>query len=406
MELTNHQRICMGLEEADPKWDRVDMGRGVVLYFDGDTARKRIEDTEEWYFEVSLRVQTAENRTLILPKTSRGKPRKLTISAIQQAPVEGMYVAWDHGGAFRIGLAHPDDIFYHSRVAGLPALDKDGFWAQARKWEAETGEGELQDVRKFMQKPRKRFSFREGDYFRFRLDRHSFGYCQILMDTARRRKDGMASYGGSFINNLLIVRVMHIVTPERNVPVETLAALGALPSEQVIPYRFANGSMEFVGHGAVPENPDYPILYTRSKDWRDLNRVIFQYGDIRVEYQKPFTLPPHREEGSKVTPLTAHSGDRVARLIEALHTENFGDGFALNGMVRVEKPVLEACAAAGSNAPYWERASAYTQRDLRSPALREKREAILREIWAVDPKSAEKVFARLMGRFPQTEFRP
>lgn len=46
MELTNEQRRCLGLLEVEPYWERVDMGKGNILYFNGDVIRKWIIDRE------------------------------------------------------------------------------------------------------------------------------------------------------------------------------------------------------------------------------------------------------------------------------------------------------------------------------------------------------------------------
>ena len=45
----------------------------IYFYFDGDIIRKKISLSKNSYYETELNEKTTENRTVILPKTARGK---------------------------------------------------------------------------------------------------------------------------------------------------------------------------------------------------------------------------------------------------------------------------------------------------------------------------------------------
>ena len=75
-ELTNEQRKYLGLIPIEKDWELVKLDykyEDIYFYFDGDIIRKKISLSENPYYETELNEKTSENRTVILPKTARGK---------------------------------------------------------------------------------------------------------------------------------------------------------------------------------------------------------------------------------------------------------------------------------------------------------------------------------------------
>ena len=75
-ELTNEQRKYLGLIPVEEDWELVKLNykyENIYFYFDGDIIRKKISLSENSYYETELNEKTTENRTVILPKTARGK---------------------------------------------------------------------------------------------------------------------------------------------------------------------------------------------------------------------------------------------------------------------------------------------------------------------------------------------
>lgn len=74
----------------------------VILYFDGDIIRKRISiQYSGSYQEDTVYLKTLENRTMIAPKTGKGKPKKLNAVNLQRYNAEGMY--FFYGGYITLG---------------------------------------------------------------------------------------------------------------------------------------------------------------------------------------------------------------------------------------------------------------------------------------------------------------
>ena len=90
-ELNNTHRKYLGLDEVLPHWDRVELNDKCVLYFDGDIVRKKINYEYGDYLETDLYEMTAENRTVLLPRTKRGKRKKLNYSATNSFKSQGVY---------------------------------------------------------------------------------------------------------------------------------------------------------------------------------------------------------------------------------------------------------------------------------------------------------------------------
>ena len=91
--ITNEQRRYLGLEPIGSQWEVTDYinrqnnDEHVYLLFDGDIIRRKISITPSSYQEVQLQVRTAENHTLVLPKTKRRKPKKRFLTGKSITPV-------------------------------------------------------------------------------------------------------------------------------------------------------------------------------------------------------------------------------------------------------------------------------------------------------------------------------
>ena len=103
MELTNEQRKYFGLELVDSSWDRMEIPNNsvhpelssgvVVMYFDGDILRKEISVWNNGGFrESAYKLKTQDNRTMIAPITSRGKPKRLNGVNLQRCKPYGTYM--------------------------------------------------------------------------------------------------------------------------------------------------------------------------------------------------------------------------------------------------------------------------------------------------------------------------
>lgn len=347
MELTNEQRRSMGLEETEPSWERVLFTPGDILYFDGDTIRKWVIDRENYFAEYSYRIKTSQNRTKLCPKTGKGKEKKLSLVNLQRMGNEGVYFSFEKGG-FYLANRTNQRTYYSSATAGLPAMTVEEFAAFLDRWVAETDEEEQARVREFATARRRHCKYREGDFFRFRLDRTHYGYGRILLDVVKRRKEGAKDWN-ILMGRALIVKVYHIVTENPAVPAAQLAKCMACPSQYIMDNRFYYGEYEIIDNAPLEGEHDYPIMYGQSISGRDRDKLMLQIGPLYRE------LPL---AGRGVIPGT---------------WLNNGISFAL----KVAKRMIMECVAAGSNEPYWKRDASFARSDLRNPINRGLLEQVL-----------------------------
>lgn len=350
-ELTNEERRFLGLEETGRDWERVELTETIFLYCQGNVIRKEIWSQDDCYFERSLEVRTDENRTVILPKTERGKAVRLTECNLQRRHGGGVYFKFQSG---EILLANYDTqmTHYESSMDGVEVAGIEGLKQWLERWRQETDQAELERIRAFAKAKRRHVRLREGDFFRFKVGRKEYGYGRILLDVQRLRRE-TAPFWDIVMGKPLVVKVYHVLTERGDLQPEELKTYPACPAQYIFDNRFYYGEYEIVGNLPLEEEElDFPIMYGRSISALDPYKIMLQWGPVYREI-------PHRN-GSLV------SGD----------FRNNAVGWGL----RVDRRLLETCIAAGSNAPYWERDTYEVRRDLRSPANRAALALVLRQM--------------------------
>ncbi len=365
-ELNNSQRACLGLAPVEAHWELMQLTPGpydkdvTFAYAEDNRICKLIRVSEESYQEYAMNETLSEDRKYILPKTAKGKPVKTTAATLSKKTPVGMAFSWARD-YISIYNNSSQQGYYRSSV-DQPALSLKSmpeFLAWLDKWCAETTEDDLADVAAFASRERVHREFREGDFFRFRLDRHRWGYGRILLDFAAMRKKKI-EFWDIFFGKPLVISVYRIMTDRPLDDVEKLAGLPTLPSQFIMDNVFYYGEAEIIGNKPLtPEEEDFPINYGKSKDSRE--KVLYlQCGRLyrKIEGGEPPVFPENRGALS-------------------LFDFSFG-GIGWNIDVRI--PVLEACIREGSNRPFWEQPRwAANQYDLRNPKLKAEREAVFEQ---------------------------
>ena len=121
-ELNNEQRKYLGLELVANNWEKVtfkgDSYRpSSILYFDKNTIRKQVISTELKYSEIQYNEET-ENREFLLPKTKKGKPKKLTSSTLESKTPIGTYFDFGISG-ITIGNLATQNTFYSTHFENI-----------------------------------------------------------------------------------------------------------------------------------------------------------------------------------------------------------------------------------------------------------------------------------------------
>lgn len=343
-ELTNDQRRCFALEQVEPSWEKIELKPSqfdlydIFAYLCGNTLRKIICVGEGLYAEQAYREEVSEDGKYLLPKTAKGKPVPLSAAnALKRTPV-GMALVYSNRCVSVCNCDTQRD-YYRSSYCGLTLSSFSDFEHFVSDWCRETTPENQVDLDAFALLPRVHQKYREGDFFRFRINRTLFGYGRILLDYSAMRKQNIP-FWEIFMGKPICACVYRIATDRKDYTPAELTALSALPSTMVMDNIFYYGECEIIGNLPLqPEEADYPIHYGQS----------ISMGDTALNYQcgKTFlTLPGETELVS-----------------------GFRNG-AIGWQLNVSLPILLDCIRENSNLPYWNQPNYQVNQDLRNPKFR------------------------------------
>ena len=348
-ELTNEQRKYLGLIPVEEHWELVKFDNGIYYYFEDDTIKKEIKVSKNYYHEAELNEKTAENRTMILPKTKRGKIKKFNYTATESFSPFGTYFTFSTDGViianYTTQRTYYSEIFSEKEKISLDNLKK---WLD--KWMKETTEEDLEEIEEFKNAKRKHCKFNEGDFFAFKISRREWCFGRILMDVSKLRKDENfkknKNYGlANLMGKPLIIKVYHKISDNKNIDLKELSKCLALPSQAIMDNIFYYGEAIILGNLPLkPEENDMFISVSESISGIDKNIAYLQYGLIYREI-----------------PLFDYEKLIKELKIGAQTLRREGIGFV------IDTYKLKECIEAKSNSPFWEKYKKHNVPDLKNP---------------------------------------
>ena len=348
-ELTNEQRKYLGLIPVEEHWELVKFDNGIYYYFEDDTIKKEIKVSKNYYHESELNEKTTENRTMILPKTKRGKIKKFNYTATESFSPFGTYFTFSADGViianYTSQRTYYSEIFSEKEKISLDNLKK---WLD--KWMKETTEEDLEEIEEFKNAKRKHCKFNEGDFFAFKISRREWCFGRILMDVSKLRKDENfeknKNYGlAHLMGKPLIIKVYHKISDNKNIDLKELSKYSALPSQPIMDNIFYYGEAVILGNLPLkPEENDMFISVSESISGIDKNIAYLQYGLIYREI-----------------PLSDYEKLIKELKIGAQTLRREGIGFV------IDTYKLKECIEAKSNSPFWEKYKKRNIPDLKNP---------------------------------------
>lgn len=348
-ELTNEQRKYLGLIPVEEHWELVKFDNGIYYYFEDDIIRKEIKVSKNYYHEAELNEKTTENRTMILPKTKRGKIKKFNYTATQSFSPFGTYFTFSTDGViianYTTQRTYYSEIFSEKEKISLDDLKK---WLD--KWMKETTEEDLEEIEEFKNAKRKHCKFNEGDFFAFKISRREWCFGRILLDVSKLRKDENfkknKNYGlANLMGKPLIIKVYHKISDNKNIDLKELSKCLALPSQAIMDNIFYYGEAIILGNLPLkPEENDMFISVSESISGIDKNIAYLQYGLIYREI-----------------PLSDYEKLIKELKIGAQTLRREGIGFV------IDTYKLKECIEAKSNSPFWEKYKKRNVPDLKNP---------------------------------------
>ena len=348
-ELTNEQRKYLGLIPVEEHWELVKFDNGIYYYFEDDTIKKEIKVSKNYYHEAELNEKTAENRTMILPKTKRGKIKKFNYTATESFSPFGTYFTFSADGVI-IANYTSQRTYYSETFTEKEKISLDDLKKWLDKWMKETTEEDLEEIEEFKNAKRKHCKFNEGDFFAFKLSRREWCFGRILMDVSKLRKDENfeknKNYGlAHLMGKPLIIKVYHKISDNKNIDLKELSKCLALPSQAIMDNIFYYGEAIILGNLPLkPEENDMFISVSESISGIDKNIAYLQYGLIYREI-----------------PLSDYEKLIKELKIGAQTLRREGIGFV------IDTYKLKECIEAKSNSPFWEKYKKRNVPDLKNP---------------------------------------
>ena len=348
-ELNNEQRKYLGLIPVEEHWELVKFDNGIYYYFEDDIIRKEIKVSKNYYHESELNVKTSENRTMILPKTKRGKIKKFNYTVTQSFSPFGTYFTFSADGVI-IANYTSQRTYYSETFTEKEKISLDDLKKWLDKWMKETTEEDLEEIEEFKNAKRKHCKFNEGDFFAFKISRREWCFGRILMDVSKLRKDENfeknKNYGlAHLMGKPLIIKVYHKISDNKNIDLKELSECLALPSQPIMDNIFYYGEAIILGNLPLkPEENDMFISVSESISGIDKNIAYLQYGLIYREI--PLSDYEKLIKDLKIGPQT-------------LRRE--GIGFV------IDTYKLKECIEAKSNSPFWEKYKKRNVPDLKNP---------------------------------------
>lgn len=368
-ELTNEQRRYLGLEIVPSSWEKVKINNETFVYFDGNIIRKKISVNEVTYEEIELNEET-ENRTILLPKTIKGKSKKLNFSSLEARNGIGMFFK-ANVTEITIGNYATEKTFYSTEFENIRFLNMQDIKLWIENFTSSVRENEIKDLKKFAKEKRQRINLKKGDFFVYKVDRHNFGFGRLICDIRKLRKEPnfklKKNYGLSQImTQPLVIKVYHIIDNSKNQDLNFLKSLKSLPSQYIMDNRLFYGDFEIIGNLPLEDwEIDFPISYARSISYGDFDTVYLQYGEIYKETKRnnlykyiEIPNPDSKTDWDKCLKFNPYRNESI--------------GYSLN----LEKSMLEQVILENSNQPYWNSKNYNIENDLRNPLNREIKQEI------------------------------
>ena len=374
-ELTNEQREYLGLIPVEEHWELVKFDNGIYYYFEDDTIKKEIKVSKNYYHEAELNVKTAENRTMILPKTKRGKIKKFNYTATQSFSPFGTYFTFSADGVI-IANYTSQRTYYSETFSEKEKISLDDLKKWLDKWMKETTEEDLEEIEEFKNAKRKHCKFNEGDFFAFKLSRREWCFGRILLDVAKLRKDENfeknKNYGlAHLMGKPLIIKVYHKISDNKNIDLKELAECLALPSQPIMDNIFYYGEAIILGNLPLEDHEydDMFISVSESISYIDKDIAYLQYGLIYKEI-----------------PLSDYQKLIKELKVDAQTFRREGIGFV------IDTDNLKECIKAKSNSPCWEKHNKRKVLDLKNPAYIEMKRKVFKAFGLDADKTYEENF--------------
>ena len=349
--LSNEQRKHLGLDPIKDSWERVEFDGDQYrpkswLYFEKDVIKRHVISNDDGYQEYQYSDETRD-RKFLLPKTLKGKEKKLTPSVLESRQPQGVYFFWGKTGVKIASYATQTTFFSEDHKN----IDLENWLAI------------------YISTSSNEDTFKSGDFFAFKLSRREYGFGRILADISKLRKEAELHSSHGLFNLMgkpVLVKIYRFKSIFLKVNLDELKACESFPSEYVFDNHLYYGQYPIIGSEDIEENDiEFPISYGQSIQ-RGSQNVFLQWGLIHKELpMKKFSKYTH--------------GDNKLVAIDSPNRKIIGpyrkDSIGFNLSIKLE--LMNSCINSGTLDSYWNEQIYKREYDLRHPKNKGVKEELL-----------------------------
>lgn len=290
-ELNNDQRQYFGLPPVLPSWEKLNFKGDAlrpdsIIYFDGNIIKRHIISTDLNYEEIQFNEAT-KNKNILLPKTEKGKEKKLTPSTFEKCTPIETYCRIKNNREIIIGNHTTQRTFYSSLFDNFGLIQTDSISDIVDKFIVTCPPNYINDIKEFNLAKRKNNKYKAGDFFRFKINRTLYGFGRILLDINKIRKQKLIKESHGLFNLMgpaVLIKLYAILSEKKELDLEEIKNQISLPASYIMDNKIFYGDYEIIGNKILEENElDFPMSYGRRNDLNDNVFVYFQWGLIHLE---------------------------------------------------------------------------------------------------------------------------
>ncbi|MDQ6421274.1 immunity 26/phosphotriesterase HocA family protein [Paenibacillus sp. LHD-117] len=282
--LTNEQRQYFGLDGIEDDWDEVEIKTGTIVFYQGDVIRKVIHFDlfrTFTYKEYDTELFT-NSRQFILPKSSKGKEKKMTPSNILSFMPTGctFYVSLTSNGGNKSMVRA-----YNIRNNIELPIDNDenlNHVSELESWIHDymntCPNGYFDKVNKMRETPHRTIKYSTGDVFRFEIDREHYGFGLIIGEVKKLRERAPKNHPWKFLMTVpILIRIFEIKTKDKDLSFKDLFSHRLLRADIMSDAELIWGTHEIIGNKKLAEDDiDFTLHLECISD--DNHRLVYRFA--------------------------------------------------------------------------------------------------------------------------------
>ncbi len=285
--LSDEERRYLALDPVDPSWEKVSvysvtgcLKKRTVLFYEGNTIVKviyeeySVKDDGSYisrsYNEFDTRLET-DNRTMLLPLTSRGRAKPVTPTNVMAVKPFGceFFIFLQNGKSYIIvrNLRNNQEVMIGEKDRVRKIMSDEDFHEFMRYYIPTCPDDYFERIATVRSMEHQTVKFRAGDIFRCQVDRRHYTYGLILGKTREIEKWKELPEVHSFryiMMQPVIVRMYDFVTTDKDMTEKELSGMALCPPELCSDCDILWGTHPIVSHKElVPNDIQFQLQLAR-----------------------------------------------------------------------------------------------------------------------------------------------